>query len=68
MPQRSPRRAILITTFAALFVQAAMKTGPEIGQPIPGFSLHDQDGRVFNLKTIAGPKGTMLVFYRSADW
>jgi hypothetical protein len=47
---------------------AAVKTGPDPGAPIPRFSLKDQDGRTQTLRTLAGPKGAMLVFYRSADW
>ena len=42
--------------------------GPQVGQPVPDFSLPDQAGRVRNLQSIAGPRGTMLVFLRSADW
>jgi hypothetical protein len=46
----------------------APKTGPAIGQTIPDFSAPDQNGAIHTLKTITGPKGAMLVFYRSADW
>jgi len=45
-----------------------IKTGPEVGQPVPVFSAQDQDGRTETLKSILGPKGAMLVFFRSADW
>ena len=45
-----------------------IKTGPAMGQPVPDFSLHDQSGRTQTLKSVSGPKGTMLVFFRSADW
>jgi peroxiredoxin len=45
-----------------------IKTGPEVGQPVPGFSAKDQEGRTQTLKSIMGPKGAMLVFFRSADW
>jgi hypothetical protein len=34
----------------------------------PDFSVLDQSGRTQTLKSIMGPKGAMLVFYRSADW
>ena len=44
------------------------RTGPAIGQPVPEFSLQDQSGRTQTLKSVNGPKGTMLVFFRSADW
>jgi cytochrome oxidase Cu insertion factor (SCO1/SenC/PrrC family) len=42
--------------------------GPKVGQVVPDFSLIDQNGRRQTLKSVAGPKGTMLVFFRSADW
>jgi hypothetical protein len=45
-----------------------IKTGPEVGQQVPAFSAQDQDGRTQTLKSIIGPKGAMLVFFRSADW
>ena len=44
------------------------KLGPQVGDRVPEFSLKDQNGRVTTLETAAGPKGTMLVFFRSADW
>lgn len=42
--------------------------GPQVGQRAIDFSLPDQRGRLRPLKSLAGPKGTMLVFFRSADW
>ena len=51
----------------ALYAQNA-KTGPAVGQPVLDFSLQDQSGRMQTLKSVSGPKGTMLVFFRSADW
>lgn len=42
--------------------------GPQIGQRALDISLPDQMGRIRTLPSIAGPKGTMLVFFRSADW
>ena len=44
------------------------KLGPQVGQQAPDFSLKDQSGKVWSLKSIMGPRGAMLVFYRSADW
>jgi len=52
---------------AALHGQS-IKTGPEAGQTVPAFSAPDQEGRNQTLKSIMGPKGAMLVFFRSADW
>ena len=44
------------------------KLGPQVGQRVPDFSLRDQSGNPWTLQSIMGPKGAMLVFYRSADW
>jgi|TARA_B110000914_G_scaffold144736_1_gene126678 hypothetical protein len=42
--------------------------GPQIGDPVPSFSLRDQHGQNQTLESIAGMNGTMLLFHRSADW
>lgn len=44
------------------------KLGPQVGQQVPDFNLPDQTGRVRNLQSVMGPRGAMIVFYRSADW
>ena len=44
------------------------KLGPQVGQRVPDFSLTDQFGKVQTLESVMGPKGAMLVFFRSADW
>ncbi len=46
----------------------AADPGPKAGERIPAFSLQDQTGQSRDLKSLAGPKGLMLVFTRSADW
>ena len=42
--------------------------GLDVGQKAPAFSAHDQFGREENLGALKGPKGTVLLFFRSADW
>ena len=42
--------------------------GPKVGQRVPEFSLPDQHGATRTLKSTFGPKGAVLVFFRSADW
>jgi hypothetical protein len=44
------------------------RLGPQVGQQVPDFSLTDQSGKAWTRQSIAGPKGAMLVFIRSADW
>ena len=56
-----------VLSFAVLYGQS-IKTGLEIGHPVPAFSAQDQDGRTQTLKSIVGRNGAMLVFFRSADW
>jgi peroxiredoxin len=45
-----------------------MSIGLAVGEKAPDFSLHDQFGHVQTLATLKGPKGTVLLFFRSADW
>ena len=42
--------------------------GPKVGERVPDFSLPDQSGTPRTLRSTFGPKGAVLVFYRSADW
>jgi hypothetical protein len=46
----------------------AIKTGLEVGAAVPSFEAPDQNDQMHDLKSILGPKGAMLVFFRSADW
>jgi hypothetical protein len=45
-----------------------MSIGLAIGQKAPAFSIRDQFGRIQTLDTLKGTKGTVLLFFRSADW
>jgi hypothetical protein len=45
-----------------------MSIGLADGQKAPAFSARDQFGRVQTLETLKGTKGTVLLFFRSADW
>jgi peroxiredoxin len=45
-----------------------MSIGLAVGQKAPQFSLRDQSGKVQTLDSLKGPKGTVLLFFRSADW
>jgi hypothetical protein len=44
------------------------KLGPQVGEQVPDFRLVDQTGNVWTRQSITGPRGAMLVFFRSADW
>ena len=52
----------------AALLAAAISTGPEVGAKIPDFSLPDQTGHTRDFASLKGPKGLVLVFFRSADW
>jgi len=45
-----------------------MSIGLAVGQRAPAFSVRDQFGRVQTLDTLKGTNGTVLLFFRSADW
>jgi peroxiredoxin len=49
-------------------IQALTSFGLDLGRTAPAFSVRDQFGREQTLETLKGPKGTVLLFYRSADW
>jgi hypothetical protein len=42
--------------------------GLPVGRKAPAFSLRDQFGHEQTLETLKGPRGTALLFFRSADW
>jgi hypothetical protein len=47
---------------------APPSVGLEIGQRAPAFALADQFGHEQSNQTLNGSKGTVLLFFRSADW
>ena len=55
----------LVTPMAS---QTVAKTGPATGEKVPDFEAVDQNGASHSLRSLMGPKGMMLVFFRSADW
>ena len=54
-------------TIRALSVDL-MSIGLAGGEKAPAFSTRDQLGRTQTLDTLKGAKGTVLLFFRSADW
>jgi peroxiredoxin len=53
---------------AALAMLAASASGPNPGEMVPHFTLPDQSGQLRSLASLQGPKGLVLLFFRSADW
>ena len=65
--------ALLTVTASGLASQApavidTSRLGPQIGSVVPPFTGVDQLGKTRTLASTYGPKGAMLVFFRSADW
>ncbi len=46
----------------------ASEAGLPVGADTPDFKLKDQNGHDRDLASLRGPKGLVLVFFRSADW
>ena len=46
----------------------SMSIGLAVGQKAPAFSARDQLGQTQTLDSLKGPNGTVLLFFRSADW
>jgi hypothetical protein len=46
----------------------APAVGAQVGQPAPTFTAHDQFGHAASNETLRGSNGTILLFFRSADW
>ena len=46
----------------------ATAAGPAAGGTAPQFTLPDQSGQARTLASLMGPRGLVLVFFRSADW
>jgi hypothetical protein len=57
---------LLLLAFSAIL--AAQGRGLQPGASIPAFRLPDQNGAIRDWDSVAGSNGTVLVFYRSADW
>jgi hypothetical protein len=47
---------------------ATLSVGLAVGQKAPAFSLPDQFGNIQTLESLKGKNGTVLLFFRSADW
>src|SRR5215470_11968664 len=45
-----------------------MAIGLAVGQKAPDFAAHDEFGNIQSLETLKGANGTVLLFFRSADW
>lgn len=62
------RERLAILFFGVLASLPARDYGPPVGAHMQEFTLQDQNGKTQSLKSLLGPKGAMIVFFRSADW
>lgn len=62
------RRGTAISLLLICAALIARDYGPAIGSKMPGFELKDQDGKTHTMASLLGPKGAVILFFRSADW
>lgn len=64
------RKTLSITggVLCAVTLLVAREYGPAIGSRMPDFTLRDQNGKSHTLQSLLGPKGAVILFFRSADW
>lgn len=55
-------------TIRVTLIKPLAGIGLAVGQRAPAFSAPDQFGKQQTLDTLKGPHGTVLLFFRSADW
>ena len=65
-----PLAALLLGTLLSVTAAGVdpQTLGPKVGQRVSDFTLPDQHGAARTLKSTFGPRGAILVFFRSADW
>jgi len=62
------KSAIIASAILCLGPLFAREYGPAIGSHMPDFTLRDQNGKSHTLQSLLGPKGAVILFFRSADW
>ena len=64
--------AIIVAWLSSHAQSSKLTEGPalgiETGEKAPSFRLKDQFGREQSNDTLRGTNGTVLLFFRSADW
>lgn len=72
LPKMRILAAVALSVVTLVVVRAQQvdvsRIGPQAGSQVPDFQLPDQQGKLRSFATVAGTKGTMIVFIRSADW
>lgn len=65
--RRSAAKFLLLAILNCSLLGAA-EYGPPVGKRMPDFDLKNQAGRAHTLQSLLGPKGGVILFFRSADW
>jgi peroxiredoxin len=60
--------AIAATSLAAIGQDTTPVPGLQPGVKAPAIALRDQAGKERDFRSLAGPNGLLLLFFRSADW
>ena len=61
-------RSALVSLLQICGLLNAREYGPPVGSKMPSFDLKDQAGKSHTLASLLGPKGAVILFFRSADW
>ena len=66
-------KLLLVLAFALSLSQSSVAqtqetAKKEVGMPAPAFHARDQFGNDQSLSSLMGPKGLVILFFRSADW
>ena len=62
------KRASMVALLGLAAQTGGFDPGIGVGATIPSFAAPDQEGRVRRFADLAGPKGLVLLFHRSAYW
>ena len=62
------RGALEGNTIHVASIEVLTSIGLALGQKAPAFSARDQFGQEQTLESLKGSRGTVLLFFRSADW
>lgn len=69
---RMQGRAVVAATALAMAGTVAIAAenipGPAVGEAIPAIKAVDHEGATRDFSSLAGERGLVLLFFRSADW
>ena len=60
--------SLVASTLLMCALGSALAAGPDVGEKVPTFEAIDQSGDSRDFDSLAGERGLLLLFFRSADW